>query len=181
MGNRVHHFNLLAPNLEVRALAASVVDTHPRPMNHAASAATWPLDPDTLPLAVLDFVQFRGPVNRTGRLTPLVTALQPKPGDRVIDVALRISTYINGYFEYAPAATSSSSPIDDVLEKGKGVCQDFAHLMLGLLRTFGVPARYVSGYIHRPGKESQSQIWRRAGFCEHHQLTSVGKFCPGAS
>src|SRR5262249_55340007 len=38
-------------------------------------------------------------------------------------------------------------------------CQDFAHLMIAWLRSFGVPARYVSGYIHRPDKESQSHAW----------------------
>ena len=55
--------------------------------------------------------------------------------------------------------TDASSPIDDVLAHGKGVCQDFAHLMIAMLRSFGVPARYVSGYIHRPNKESQSHAW----------------------
>src|SRR5262249_37488468 len=56
----------------------------------------------------------------------------------------------------------ASSPIDDVLRHGKGVCQDFTHLMIAVLRTFGVPARYVSGYIHRPDKESQSHAWCEA-------------------
>ena len=55
--------------------------------------------------------------------------------------------------------TLASSPVDDVLEQGKGVCQDFTHLMIAVLRSFGVPARYVSGYIHRPNRESQSHAW----------------------
>ena len=55
--------------------------------------------------------------------------------------------------------TLASSPVDDVLEQGKGVCQDFTHLMIAVLRSFGVPARYVSGYVHRPNKESQSHAW----------------------
>jgi len=42
------------------------------------------------------------------------------------------------------------------------VCQDFAHLMIAVLRSFGVPARYVSGYIHRPNKDSQSHAWCEA-------------------
>jgi transglutaminase-like putative cysteine protease len=49
--------------------------------------------------------------------------------------------------------------VDDVLEQGKGVCQDFTHLMIAVLRSFGVPARYVSGYLHRPNKDSQSHSW----------------------
>ena len=67
--------------------------------------------------------------------------------------------YIRGHFEYAKDVTLASSPIDDVLEHGKGVCQDFTHLMIALLRSFGLSARYVSGYIHRPNKESQSHAW----------------------
>ncbi|MCI0641765.1 MAG: transglutaminase family protein [Gemmataceae bacterium] len=70
--------------------------------------------------------------------------------------------YISTHFEYARAVTHASSPIDDVLAHGKGVCQDFAHLMIAILRFFGLPARYVSGYIHRPNKESQSHAWCEA-------------------
>ena len=73
-----------------------------------------------------------------------------------------MSQYIHEHFEYAKAVTQASSPIDDVLATGKGVCQDFAHLMIGVLRSFGVPARYVSGYIHRPSKERQSHAWCEA-------------------
>ena len=69
------------------------------------------------------------------------------------------------HFKYARDVTLVSSPIDDVLEKGKGVCQDFAHLMLALLRSFEVPARYVSGYIHRANKESQSHAWCEVPGC----------------
>ena len=46
-----------------------------------------------------------------------------------------------------------------MLAHGKGVCQDFTHLMLAILRSLHMPARYVSGYIHRPNKESQSHAW----------------------
>jgi hypothetical protein len=62
--------------------------------------------------------------------------------------------------EFLPICrTSAVRPIDDVLRLGKGVCQDFTHLMIAVLRVFEVPARYVSGYVHRPGKESQSHAW----------------------
>ena len=85
--------------------------------------------------------------------------LRPKEGAPLAEVVLSVSRYVNGYFEYASDVTLASSPIDDVLRLGKGVCQDFTHLMIAVLRVFGVPARYVSGYIHRPGKESQSHAW----------------------
>ncbi len=107
----------------------------------------------------LDFLRLGGPVRRGPRLEPLLEALRPAPGTRVADLALALSHYICSHFEYAPHATLASSPVDDLLEKGKGVCQDFTHLMIALLRSFGVPARYVSGYIHRPNKDSQSHAW----------------------
>ncbi len=158
-GNRVHHFNLLGGHDQVRILAAGVVETHPRPLAPTACKATYPLDPDQLDLAVLDFVQFRGPVRATPRLTPVLDAVRPRPGTPLGELALQVSHYINGHFEYARHVTLASSPVDDVLEQGKGVCQDFTHLMIAVLRSFGVPARYVSGYIHRVNKESQSHAW----------------------
>jgi transglutaminase-like putative cysteine protease len=52
-------------------------------------------------------------------------------------------------FEYRPQSTSVDSPIDDALRSRQGVCQDFAHVMIGLVRRLGVPCRYVSGYLFR--------------------------------
>jgi len=157
--NRVHHYNLRPTHDQVRILAASIIETHPQSRSLEASQATYPLDFEQLPLDVMDFLKFRGPVRPTPRLTPLIEALRPPDGTRLAELVARISHYIRGHFEYARAVTLASSPIDDVLEKGKGVCQDFTHLMIALLRTLEVPARYVSGYIHRPNKDSQSHAW----------------------
>ena len=94
---------------------------------------------------------------------PLLDALRPEPGHAPGRPGrARSLGYICSHFEYARDVTLASSPIDDVLEHGKGVCQDFTHLMIAVLRSFGVPARYVSGYIHRPNKESQSHAWCEA-------------------
>ncbi len=158
-GNHVHHFNCLQAADQVRILAASVVETHPGSRDPQTSQATYPLNLTGASLEVFDFLQFRGPVNRTSRLEPLLRILRPHEGMKVGELVGKIANYINGHFEYAKNSTLVSSPIDDLLEKGKGVCQDFTHLMIALLRTFEVPARYVSGYLHRPGKESQSHAW----------------------
>jgi transglutaminase-like putative cysteine protease len=163
-GNRVHHFNLLMPHLMVRILSASVVETHPRKPDLAASAARFPVDRSKVPLDVLDFLQFRGSVRRTPLLEPVLRALRPKPERPVGAVTLEVSQYIKEHFEYARDATLATSPVDEVLRKAKGVCQDFAHLMIAVLRSFEVPARYVSGYIHRPNKESQSHAWCEVWF-----------------
>src|SRR5262249_17325712 len=57
-------------------------------------------------------------------------------------------------FEYSPRTTRVDSPIDEALEARRGVCQDFAHIMIALIRPLGVPCRYVSGYLYRQGEET---------------------------
>jgi transglutaminase-like putative cysteine protease len=157
--NQVHHFNLLAPHGEVRILAATVVESHPRYRELEASRALWPLDLDNAELEVLDFLKFKGPVRSTPQLAPLLDRLRPSAGTRLAHLVAAVSRYIHEHFQYARDVTLASSPVDDVLQQGKGVCQDFTHLMIALLRSFEVPARYVSGYIHRANKESQSHAW----------------------
>ena len=71
-------------------------------------------------------------------------------------------------FEYDPRATSVTTPVDEVLQQRKGVCQDFAHLMIACLRSLGLPARYVSGYL-RSGEKA-------IGAEASHAWVSV--FCP---
>jgi len=59
-------------------------------------------------------------------------------------------------FRYDPKATEIGTPVEEFFTERKGVCQDFAHLMLAILRSLGIPARYVSGYLNTlppPGKE----------------------------
>jgi transglutaminase-like putative cysteine protease len=160
--NRVHHFNLLGAHAELRVLSAAVVETHPRRPDLSASRAAYPLDPEKCDLEALDFLPFRGPVRPTPRLAPLLEALRPRTGTQLGDLLLAVSRHIHTHFEYAKDVTLASSPVDDVLEKGQGVCQDFTHLMIAVLRNFGVPARYVSGYVHRDDKESQSHAWCEA-------------------
>ena len=57
-------------------------------------------------------------------------------------------------FEYSPRSTRVDSPIDEALDARKGVCQDFAHIFLSLVRPLGIPARYVSGYLFQASGES---------------------------
>lgn len=63
------------------------------------------------------------------------------------DALLALNAWIYNNFEYKPGVTRISTPIADVVAQRRGVCQDFAHLMLAILRSNGIPARYVSGYI----------------------------------
>ena len=161
-GNPVRHFGVLAPHRAITILSAAIVETHPRTVPIATSRATFPLAPESLPLDALDFLPFRGSVRVTPLLRPVLEAVRPRGGTPVAELVLGVASHIHAKFEYAPYVTLASSPVDEVLEKGKGVCQDFAHLMIALLRSLGVPARYASGYIHRPNRESQSHAWCEA-------------------
>jgi transglutaminase-like putative cysteine protease len=77
-------------------------------------------------------------------------------------------------FEYVPGATTVTSTIDELMARRQGVCQDFAHLAIGCLRSVGLAARYVSGYLETdppPGRE------RVAGADQSHAWASV--YVPG--
>ena len=85
-----------------------------------------------------------------------------------------LARLIHGEFEFDPVATTVSTPIATLLENRRGVCQDFAHLMVSALRSLGLPARYVSGYILTtppPGRP------RLAGADASHAWVSA--WCPG--
>jgi transglutaminase-like putative cysteine protease len=158
-GNRVHHFNVLSPLSEMCIRAAALVETHPRARDLLGSQAVYPLSSEQSSLELFDFLPLRGPVRRTPALLALLDKLRPQQGARLGEFVVEVSRYIHTHFEYAPRTTLANSPIDDVLTLGKGVCQDFTHLMIAVLRSFAVPARYVSGYLHHPEKEAQSHAW----------------------
>lgn len=77
-------------------------------------------------------------------------------GRPVLEAAAELSSRIHGDFAFDPVATDVATPVLEAFEKRRGVCQDFAHIMIGCLRSLGLPARYVSGYIETippPGQE----------------------------
>jgi len=90
-------------------------------------------------------------------------------GRPIAEAALDLCHRIYTEFRYDPRATTISTPVDDVLKSRRGVCQDFAHLMISCVRSLGLPARYVSGYL-RSGKNT-------VGHEASHAWCSV--YCPG--
>jgi transglutaminase-like putative cysteine protease len=95
------------------------------------------------------------------------------PGRPHLEAALNLTQRIFDDFEFDDEATEISTPLETVLAGRRGVCQDFAQLMIGCLRSLGLPARYVSGYIltHPPEGEE-----RMIGADASHAWVSV--FCP---
>ncbi len=70
-----------------------------------------------------------------------------EPGEDPLASALELSAALHRVFEYTPGSTAADSPIESILETGRGVCQDYAHVMASIMRIWGVPCRYVSGYL----------------------------------
>jgi transglutaminase-like putative cysteine protease len=92
----------------------------------------------------------------------------------VLDAVLDLTARIHGEFKFDPKATTIATPLDQVLKSRRGVCQDFAHLEIACLRSMGIPARYISGYLETdppPGKP------RLNGADASHAW--IAFFCPG--
>ncbi|MCW8131025.1 MAG: transglutaminase family protein [Planctomycetota bacterium] len=101
-------------------------------------------------------------------------ALQSFPARRpVIEGALDLMHRIFKDFKYDTRATNVMTPIAEVFDLRRGVCQDFAHLMLGCLRSLGLPARYVSGYLQTTPVADQERL---IGADASHAWVSV--YCP---
>jgi len=136
-GNTVHHLDYLHPvdRLHVRAEAEVLTTTNPE------SAQGLP------PLLERLYLQ---PTPRAPHLDPAVVALSHEVGGEglgPVALAERVNTYLRERFAFAVGVTAVSATALDLVAAGQGVCQDFAHLMIAILRHRGVAARYVSGYL----------------------------------
>ncbi|MEM0915894.1 MAG: transglutaminase family protein, partial [Planctomycetota bacterium] len=85
----------------------------------------------------------------TDKLEAFAQANDAERGDSTLATAQRFSRLVHDKLRYEPDRTTADSPIDDALELGCGVCQDFTHVLIALCRRVGLPARYVSGYLFR--------------------------------
>ena len=148
-GNWVHQFNILPEHQYLKIEAESVVLAHDAHTPAADSILLSELDlhREELEEAYLDFFSPTAYVPHVAKLDELIaTACQMCDGS-VSSFVQAASDLIHGRFEYVKGATHVNSSIEDSLALGAGVCQDFAHLLLGVVRKRGLPARYVSGYL----------------------------------
>jgi len=145
LGNMVHVFSIQPPHKEVKIVATSVVET--RADHSHLGADRWPI-PYREEQAFHDFLGFSTIVDDSPQLRELVASLRIAEGTLLSDVARKILDVIDEKFTYEKGVTSATTPVSDVLAHGRGVCQDFTHLMIAMARCLGIPARYVSGVIH---------------------------------
>ena len=165
-GTAVTAFDLHAPHTELEVTASSVVETEkPEP---PTEKVTWD---ELRSEAVVDrFDEVLGPTHYTPRSKRL-----RRVGERIAkyndphDAVIAAAEWVNSELDYVAGTTGVHSSALDALREGKGVCQDFAHLTLVLLRSVGIPSRYVSGYLHPQRKapvgetvDGQSHAWIQA-------------------
>jgi len=148
-GNWVHQFNILREHRHLRVEAESVVLPHEPVSNGAASLSLSEFDAQGTNLweEYFDFVAPTAYVPHLPELRGLVEAAERGSGGTVAGFAQAASDLIKERFRYVKGATHVHSSIADSLTAGAGVCQDFAHMLLGVARMRGLPARYVSGYL----------------------------------
>jgi transglutaminase-like putative cysteine protease len=161
-GNSVTATRVQVPHTLFEITAKSRVNIHPVPAPVPEETAAW----EQIIAAVrrhatpedLDAFQYVFPspmIPVSGDLARWAKDLFPA-GAPVLAAALGLTERIFTRFTYDPGATTTTTPVATAFEIKRGVCQDFAHIAIACLRSLGLPARYVSGYLHTqspPGKD----------------------------
>lgn len=152
-GNECDMIEVLTGHDCFEVVAQSMVTVRPSPavsLDPTTSAAHEDVGREirTKPehLAEYEFC-FDSPLVRTHPMlldyaVPIFTRKRP-----IVEAVLELNHRIHSEFKYDPSATDISTPLGQVMREKRGVCQDFAHVAIGVLRSVGLPARYVSGYL----------------------------------
>lgn len=165
-GNRVHYFDLAAAHHELVIEAESEVETVPMAARPPIPVVPAPDQPHAAPPSEL-YAEYLA----ESHYVPLAVelwreaqdALSAAPRSDLWTDAQRLGKHVFTTFAYRPFSTGVNTRATDALALRAGVCQDFAHVMLGLCRTMQIPARYVSGYFfnefRRPDEVEASHAW----------------------
>jgi len=178
-GNEIQFFSVqeLHPGLAITA--QSLVTVFPRPVVRPGQSPPWesvmelfeePVMPDNV--SPYQFIFDSHLVQASPEL-----AVYAKPsfaaGRPMIEGARDLCHRIHQDFKFNPTATTVATPLAEVIRERQGVCQDFAHVGIGCLRSMGLPARYVSGYLRTVPPEGKP---RMVGADASHAWFSV--YCP---
>jgi transglutaminase-like putative cysteine protease len=178
-GNWVHQFNILPSHSQLRIQAESVVLAHDvPPVESSMTLAELDAQRDDIYEDYYDFVAPTTYIPHLSQLADLSEAAEDCSDATVQGFARAASDLIHERFRYEKGATHVHSSIADSLALGAGVCQDFAHLLLGVVRARGLPARYVSGYLVPNGNGTRSSQEQVIGGQATHAWAEV--YIPGA-
>ncbi len=155
-GNPLVRVELAQPHRELAVVSRMEIEVHPRPAVNADTTEAWEKVGEEFAYRgawpsrdQLDAARFRHESPHV-RLKQSFTDYAHDcfaAGQPILVCAERLTEKLHKEIVYAPGETTISTPVTEVLEKRRGVCQDFAHLMISCLRSRGLPARYVSGYL----------------------------------
>ena len=162
-GNTKHIINIHQEHEALEIITHSTVETAPAaalPVSLGADAweelRSWRES-----LVHWDFMHASALARPSAALTAFMDRLGIEPDGDPLAALLRLSDTLHHSFQYVPGITSAISPIEHILESGRGVCQDYAHVMIAIARSWGVPARYVSGYMYvtHQAPETATHAW----------------------
>ena len=146
-GTTVEYLGIRTPHTELELLAEATVETEPRPVPGEAVASEMLVDTDFQ----TDHLEFLAPSQHvewaSGDAVARRAASAVAGESTVQGMVQAVVADVRGALAYRQGVTDIGVTLTEVLEGGAGVCQDFAHLATGMLRSAGVPARYVSGYL----------------------------------
>ena len=91
-------------------------------------------------------------------LTSFVDEMHITADNDPLESLVRLSDTLHGSFQYVPGSTSAASPIEETLKSRQGVCQDYAHVMIAIARSWHIPTRYVSGYLYVEGQDGEPEL-----------------------
>jgi transglutaminase-like putative cysteine protease len=158
-GNVVHHFNIPARHSRLSLKAEALVECAPaNDLPERIDGDGWArLGQLTAGGEYWDMLTPSTYAAPTPLLLELAKELRLERGGDPLEMLRQLTASLFNAFAYEPQSTRVDSPIDDALKSRQGVCQDFAHVMIALVRTMGVPCRYVSGYLfHRADDRDRS-------------------------
>ncbi len=180
-GNRTAYFSIEKPYEKLVVTATSEVQVDLQKPVEIADSVAWETARECLrndrSEEVVEATQFAydSPMVKVDTLLKEYANVSFLPGRPLVEAVHDLMQRIYAEFQYDPEFSTIATPLKEVLEQRRGVCQDFAHLAIGCLRSLGLAARYVSGYIETvppPGKE------RLVGADASHAWFSI--FHPGA-
>jgi transglutaminase-like putative cysteine protease len=159
-GNNVHHFDIPGEHDQLVIVAESLVEQH-IPMDVPAFLAPDAWQALDVLVTEGDYAEMLLPstfAQQTPALLELANKLNIVRRDDPLMLVHELNKSLYEYFDYAPRSTRVDSPIDEAIASRQGVCQDFAHTMISLLRHVGIPARYVSGYLYRGSEDRDRSL-----------------------
>ena len=169
-GNAVHYFDIPAHHTKLDVTIESAVETTPAAeLPDALPSETW-AEVDELAKSAehMDWLLPSAFTTPTPALGAFAEEIGFGRGPDPLTTLTALNTTLFGAFAYEPKSTRVDSPIDEALQSRAGVCQDFSHIMIALVRGIGIPCRYVSGYIapresqHDRAGDNSTHAWVEA-------------------